>query len=60
MPDNNCTPNGVLYCQQKRTEELNDRIFSRITPHFKTPPRYAPRSVGTQRSKFPIVGSNNV
>jgi hypothetical protein len=60
MLNNNCTFDGVIYCQQNRTQELNERIFSRNSPYFKTPARYNPRSVETKRVKFPIIASNNV
>ena len=60
MLNNDCSPNGVVYCQQNRTQQLNDRIFSRNNPYFKQPPRYNPVSLGTKRSKMPIISSNNL
>ena len=44
MLNSDCSPNGVIYCQQNRTQELNERIFSRNNPYFKQPPRYNPVS----------------
>ena len=60
MQNNECSLNGVLFCLQNRTQVLNDRIFSRNNPYFHQPPRYDPRSVGTKRTRFPIITSNNV
>jgi|TARA_Y200000002_G_C22669715_1_gene659454 hypothetical protein len=60
MLNSDCSPNGVIYCQQNRTQELNERIFSRNNPYFKQPPRYNPVSLDTKRSKMPIVSSNNI
>ena len=60
MQNNEYSLNGVLFCQQNRTQVLNDRIFSRNNPYFHQPPRYDPRSIVTKRTRFPIITSNNV
>ena len=59
MLKNECSPNGVIYCQQRRTQDLNDRIFSRQTPFFNQPVRYDTRSVGTKYGVMPIISSND-
>lgn len=52
--------NSVLYCQQNRTQELNNRIFSRNNPYFHQPPRFSHNPVHTKRVKFPVLSSNNI
>lgn len=52
--------NSVLYCQQNRTQELNNRIFSRNKPYFHQPPRYSHYPIETKRVKFPVISSNNL
>ena len=59
MLKNECSPNGVIYCQQRRTQDLNDRIFSRQAPFFNHPVRYETRSVGTKYGVMPIISSND-
>jgi len=59
MLNNECSPNGVTYCQQRRTQDLNDRIFSRNVPYFSNPVRYNTRSVETKYSVMPIISSND-
>tara|TARA_A100001015_G_C14965631_1_gene702812 strand:- start:176 stop:637 length:462 start_codon:yes stop_codon:yes gene_type:complete len=59
MLNNECFPNGVIYCQQRRTQDLNDRIFSRNIPYLTNPVRYSTRSVGTKYSIMPIISSND-
>ncbi len=59
MLTNECSPNGVIYCQQRRTQDLNDRIFSRNVPYFSNPVRYSTRAVETKHSVMPIISSND-
>lgn len=58
MQNNPCSPYGVILCQQGRTQDLNSRIFSRFNPFFHQPPRYDSRAASTNRSHFPVLGSN--
>ena len=60
MQFNEALSNSVLYCQQNRTQELNNRIFSRNNPYFHQPPRFTHNPVNTKRIKFPVISSNNV
>ncbi len=60
MHKSECSPNGVIICQQGRTQDLNDRIFSRMNPFFHQPPRFNSRSISTVRSVLPVIGSNEV
>lgn len=46
---------GLYTCQQPRTDELNDRIFSRIHSDNQLRPNYDPRPVSTKYSVFPII-----
>lgn len=46
---------GLYTCQQQRTDELNDRLFSRIHSDSKIRPNYDPRPVSTKYSIFPIL-----
>ena len=48
-------PTGVLYGQHERTDELNKRISHRNIPDIPLEPHYAPRSVQTKHTIFPIV-----
>lgn len=47
--------NGVYYGQQERTDELNHRITERQFPDSPLEPNFAPRSVPTKYSLFPII-----
>ena len=60
MQSSECQSNSLLYCQQNRTQELNNRIFSRNNAYFHQPPRYEPRPVETKRIKLPVISSNKV
>ena len=60
MQSNDSLSHSVLYCQQNRTQELNNRIFSRNNPYFHQPPRFTHNPVNTKRIKFPVISSNNV
>jgi len=46
---------GIIYGQNERVDELNDRIFSRFTPNQPLEPNYDPRPVSTKYALFPIV-----
>jgi len=46
---------GVSYGQYARTDELNQRISSRSFSDSPLEPNYAPRSVQTKHTIFPIV-----
>jgi hypothetical protein len=48
-------PAGVLYGQQDRTEELNQRMSSRNFADAPLEPNYDPRPVSTKYSLFPIA-----
>ena len=60
MQFNEALSNSVLYCQQNRTQELNNRIFSRNNPYFHQPPRFTNNPVDTKRIKLPVISSNNL
>jgi len=59
MLNTTCPSNGILYCNQKRTQDLNNRIFSRMDPYFKQPPRFENRSTSTKYMVMPVLSSNN-
>jgi hypothetical protein len=44
---------GLYTCQQERTDELNERMFSRIHSDNSLRPNYDPRPVSTKYSVFP-------
>lgn len=46
---------GVYYCQQARTQELNDRIYDRVIPSSQLQPAFSPRETPTRRILMPIV-----
>jgi hypothetical protein len=46
---------GVLYGQNDRVDELNERILSRNQPDAPLKPNYDPRSVPTKYAIFPII-----
>jgi hypothetical protein len=48
-------PEGVLYGQNARVDELNQRITSRNSPDAPLKPNYDPRSVSTKYSHFPMI-----
>jgi len=48
-------PNGIMYGQFGRVDELNDRISSRHFSDIPLEPNYDPRPVPTKYSHFPIV-----
>jgi len=50
---------GVYYCQQNRTEELNERIISRLNPNRLMQSQFSMRSVPTRYIRFPVIDSNN-
>ena len=47
--------NGVLFCNIKKDEELNERISKRNIPSEELKPNISFRSVPTQRTILPIV-----
>jgi len=47
--------NGVFYCQQGRTQELSDRIYSRNTTGAPIKMSYSIRSVPTRYVHMPIL-----
>jgi hypothetical protein len=46
---------GVIYQQNERVEDLNERIKSRHFPDVPLEPNYTPRAVPTKYSIFPII-----
>lgn len=48
-------PEHLLYQQQERVDELNDRIGSRHFPDSPLQPNFDPRSIPTKYSLFPII-----
>tara|TARA_B110000879_G_scaffold212893_1_gene311686 strand:+ start:2619 stop:3161 length:543 start_codon:yes stop_codon:yes gene_type:complete len=48
-------PSGVLYGQNERVDELNNRISSRNFADSPLEPHFAPRAVQTKHTIFPIV-----
>lgn len=48
-------PDGVLYGQMDRTDELNNRIVSRNLSDTPLEPQYDPRPVQTKQTLFPMV-----
>ena len=48
-------PDGVLYGQNDRLDELNDRLSQRHFTDSPLEPNYDPRPVQTKRTLFPIV-----
>lgn len=46
---------GVYYCQQARTQELNDRIYDRVIPSAMLQPNFSPRETATRRTLMPII-----
>jgi hypothetical protein len=46
---------GVIYQQNERVEDLNQRIASRQFSDSPLEPNYDPRPVSTKRSRFPII-----
>ena len=50
---------GVYYCQQNRTEELNERILERLNPNRLMQSQFSMRAVPTRYIRFPIIDSVN-
>jgi hypothetical protein len=48
-------PTGLLRGQHDRVDELNDRMKERQFPDSPLEPMFAPRSVPTKYSQFPII-----
>ena len=46
---------GLYSCQQERTQELNDRIFSRNIPSAQLQMQFSSRPVSTKYATMPIV-----
>jgi hypothetical protein len=46
---------GIIYGQNARVDDINDRIFSRFTPNQPLEPNYDPRPVSTKYALFPIM-----
>jgi len=46
---------GVLYGQNERVDELNDRISARNAPDTHLKPNYDPRPVSTKYAHFPMI-----
>ena len=51
--------NGVYYCQQERTEELNQRILSRLNPNRLLQSQFDIRAVPTRYVRMPMLDSVN-
>ena len=47
--------NGVMICQEERTEELNNRLYNRNIPSQALQPEYSLRPVSTKYALLPIV-----
>ena len=47
--------NGILYGQNERVDELNDRISSRSFSDMPLEPQFSPRPVPTKYSLFPVI-----
>jgi hypothetical protein len=52
-------PNGLLYGQNDRTDELNKRILQRNQVNTPLAPHYDPRPVETKRMIFPVLESRH-
>ena len=48
-------PDGVYYCQQERTQQLNNRIAHRNIPSGPLEPQFSPRPVPTKYTLLPIL-----
>jgi hypothetical protein len=46
---------GLWYGQNERTDELNDRIYSRNLSNIPLEPNFDPRPLSTKQSVFPII-----
>jgi hypothetical protein len=46
---------GILYGQNERVDELNDRILGRFQPDMQLQPNINFRAVPTKYSHFPII-----
>ena len=49
---------GVYYCQNERTEELNERYMDRLNPNRLMQSIIDPRSVPTRYVRMPIIDCN--
>ena len=52
-------PDGVYYCQQERTQQLNERIANRNIPSAFLEPQFPPRPVPTKYTLLPIMDEKN-
>jgi len=52
-------PDGILYGQFDRTDELNERLSSRHYPDVPLQPNYDPRPVQTRYTHFPGMMNQN-
>ena len=50
---------GVYYCQQNRTEELNERMLERLNPNRLMQSQFSMRAVPTRYIRFPIIDNVN-
>jgi len=48
-------PQGILYGQNQRVDELNERIYERNKPDYFLEPNFDPRPVPTKYALFPII-----
>jgi hypothetical protein len=48
-------PEGILYGQNERVDEVNDRLFTRYFPDSPLAPNFDPRPVPTKYAHFPII-----
>ena len=46
-------PKGIIYCNQKRDNELNQRLVKRNVPSKTLEPAFSPRPVPTKYTHFP-------
>ena len=53
--NNNGVIEGLYICQQERTQQLNDRIFSRNIPSAQLQMQFSSRPVSTKYATMPIL-----
>ena len=53
--NNNGVIEGLYICQQERTQELNERIYSRNVPSSQLQMQFSSRPVSTKYATMPIV-----
>lgn len=51
---------GVFICHQGRTQELNDRIYTRNPPSNAVQMQYGPRAVSTKFTRLPVFDKHPI